>query len=122
MDDYKSYAQALDLVNDKELIEEYKKYHKNVWKEVNEALCSIGIKKMKIFLLGTHLFMYYEARADFDPKIDFQKYTELTPKANEWDNLMRKFQQKISDIPENQLGEWWSPMDLVYDLDWFKQQ
>ncbi|EFA85985.1 hypothetical protein PPL_01218 [Heterostelium album PN500] len=110
----KSFAQALDLKNDAELIEEYKKYHKSVWVEVKNALKSIGITKMKIFLVGNHLFMYYEAEDDFSPERDFQRYTDLTPRANEWDLLMRKFQQKISEAKES---DWWAPMEEVFDLN-----
>ncbi len=58
----KSYAQALDLKDDPQMIEAYIQYHKNVWPEVLKALTQIGISKMKIFLLGTHLFMYFEVR------------------------------------------------------------
>ncbi|KYQ92820.1 hypothetical protein DLAC_05405 [Tieghemostelium lacteum] len=108
----KSFAQALDLKDDKELIEEYKKYHKHVWPEVINALKTVGIEKMKIFLLGNHLFMYYETNDSFD---GFQNYTNLTPKANEWDNLMRKFQQKVKEAKES---DWWTPMEEVFDLNW----
>ncbi|GAM22262.1 hypothetical protein SAMD00019534_054370, partial [Acytostelium subglobosum LB1] len=111
----KSFAQALDLKNDAELIAEYKKYHRSVWVEVKNALKSIGITKMKIFLVGTHLFMYYESTDDFDPARDFQRYTDLTPKASEWDLLMRKFQQKIQEAKET---DWWCPMEEVFDLEW----
>ena len=49
----KSYAMALDLRDDAEVIEQYKEYHRAVWDEVLEGLRSIGISKMKIFLRGS---------------------------------------------------------------------
>jgi L-rhamnose mutarotase len=58
----KSFAQALDLKNDPETIASYVEWHTRVYPEVLLALQKIGITKMKIFLLGTHLFMYYEVR------------------------------------------------------------
>ncbi|EGC30461.1 hypothetical protein DICPUDRAFT_157810 [Dictyostelium purpureum] len=108
---YKCFAQALDLKNDKELIDEYKTFHKSVWPEVTDALKKIGITKMKIFLVGNHLFMYYETVPDFTPE-NYQSYA-VEPKAQEWDSLMRKFQQKISEAKET---DWWTDMELVFDL------
>jgi len=61
----KSFAQALDLKDDPQLIASYVEWHQKVYPEVLRALQTIGITKMKIFLLGTHLFMYYEARLFF---------------------------------------------------------
>ena len=57
----KSYAMALDLRDDAEVIERYKEYHRAVWPEVLDGLKSIGISKMKIFLHGSRLFMYLES-------------------------------------------------------------
>ncbi|MHC5114244.1 MAG: L-rhamnose mutarotase [Planctomycetota bacterium] len=111
----KSYAQALDLKDDPELIEAYRQHHRHVWPEVIEALKTIGIVRMRIFLLGTRLFMYFEAPDDFDPARDFQNYT-ATNRAREWDDLMRTFQRKL---PEAAPGDWWAPMEPVFDLDWF---
>eukprot|EP01089_Gocevia_fonbrunei_P003233 TRINITY_DN13153_c0_g1_i1.p1 TRINITY_DN13153_c0_g1~~TRINITY_DN13153_c0_g1_i1.p1 ORF type:complete len:148 (-),score=39.44 TRINITY_DN13153_c0_g1_i1:95-496(-) len=118
----KVFAQVLDLKDDPKLIEEYKEHHKHAWPEVLRALNAIGITRMKIFLLDTHLFMYFEANADFDPKRDFQKYTALTPKAKEWDNFMRTFQQKWqrpASVPAtaNEEQEWWTPMEEVFDFE-----
>ncbi|KAL6045993.1 L-rhamnose mutarotase [Balamuthia mandrillaris] len=110
----KSFAQVLDLKDDPALIQEYKALHQNVWPEVLHALSQIGITKMKIFLLGVHLFMYFEAGDSFDPQRDFQRYTTLTPKANEWDEFMRKYQQKVAEAAEQ---DWWAPMEEVFDLE-----
>ena len=111
----KSYAQALDLKNDPEIIEKYSEYHRNVWPEVVESLREIGITAMKIYRSGNHLFMYFEAVDDFDPARDFQGYTDKNPRADEWNTLMSTFQQKV---PEAGPDDWWAPMELAYDLDW----
>ncbi len=110
----KSYAQALDLKDDPETIEKYREYHRAVWPEVLESLRSIGISKMEIFLLGTHLFMYYEAPDDFVPERDFQAYTEANPRAEEWNDLMMAFQARV---PEAGPDDWWTPMEKVFDLE-----
>ena len=112
----KSLAMTLDLVDDPDIIEKYKVYHREVWPEVIAGLRSVGIAKMKIFLLGSRMFMYVEASNDFDPAVDFQKYTESSPRAKEWDELMRDFQYQV---PEAREGEWWAGMEEVFDIDRF---
>lgn len=111
----KSFAQVLDLKDDPEVIETYERYHREVWPEVLEALRGIGIIRMEIFRSGNHLFMYCTARDDFDPREDFQSYTS-SPRAAEWNDLMMTFQQKV---PEAAPDDWWSPMSLAFDSEWF---
>jgi L-rhamnose mutarotase len=109
----KCFAQVLDLKNDPETIRIYKKYHEAVWPEVTAGLRKIGITRMKLFLLGTHLFMYFEAPDSFNPDRDYQSYAN-DPRVAEWDTLMREFQQVV---PEAKPGQWWTPMELVFDLE-----
>ena len=110
----KSFAMTLDLKNDPEIIERYKAYHRNVWPEVLEGLRGIGIEKMRLFLHGHRMFMYLEAPDGFDLDRDFQGYTDK-PRAQEWDQLMRGFQQQA---PGASAHEWWSAMEEVFDIDW----
>ena len=112
----KAFAQALDLKDDPKTIADYEQYHREVWPEVISDIRNNGISAMRIFRLGTHLFMYFEAPDDFDPQRDFQKYTRST-KSREWNELMMTFQQKV---PEAGPNDWWAPMPLVFDMDWFK--
>ncbi len=112
----KSFAQALDLKNDRKTIDLYEKYHRAVWPEVLSDLRQNGIQRMEIFRLGNHLFMYCQAPDNFDPKRDFQKYTR-SKKSVEWNELMMTFQQKT---PEAQPGEWWAEMKRVFDTEWSK--
>lgn len=111
----KAFAQVLDLKNDPARIEEYKRWHTAVWPEVIRGLRAIGLRKMKIFLLGTHLFMYYEAPDDFVPDRDYQKYAQ-DPRVREWDTLMRGFQQPVAEASQGK-GEWWTDMQCVFDLE-----
>jgi|TARA_B100001750_G_C15475924_1_gene582465 L-rhamnose mutarotase len=112
----KTFAQTIDLVNDPQIIEKYEEYHRNVWPEVIESLKSIGINRMEIFRSANHLFMYCQAKDEFNPETDFQKYTETNPKADEWNTLMSSFQQKV---PEAKPEMWWTPIRLVFDSQWF---
>ena len=110
----KTFAQALDLRDDPETIAAYEEYHRAVWPEVKNALRAIGITDMQIFRAGNRLFMTFQAADDFDPARDFASYTQV-PRAREWDELMRGFQQPIPGAPE---GAWWTPMAKVFDLSW----
>ena len=111
----KTFAMALDLIDDPSLIEEYKEHHRNVWTEVKDGLSEIGILGMEIYLLGDRLFMVVDTKNDFDIARDFQKYTDSSEKAAQWDLLMRKFQKKTSFTSED---DWWAPMQKVFDLNW----
>ncbi len=110
----KSFAMALNLEDDPQKIQTYKEYHRAVWPEVLQGLRDIGISKMKIFLLGRRMFMYFEAGDDFDPKRDFQHY-QATERAREWETLMRGLQERVD---EAEPGDWWAPMEEVFDLEW----
>ena len=72
----KVYAQALDLINDKKLINEYEDYHKNVWPEVLNGIKSTGIIRMRIWRINKRLFMLIETSDEFDVT-KFQNYTCL---------------------------------------------
>jgi L-rhamnose mutarotase len=109
----KAFAQALDLKDDPALIAAYREHHRHVWPEVTAALRSIGITRMRLFLLGTRLFMYYEAPDGFVPERDYQSYA-ADARCQAWDTLMRGFQQRV---PGARQGDWWAPMDLVFDLE-----
>ena len=110
----KVFGLALNLKDDPQVIESYKEYHRNVWPEVEQALKTVGITAMKIFLLGRRMFMYMEAVDDFIAERDFPNYLEQHPRCKEWDDLMRTYQEKV---PEAKEEEWWAMMEQVYDLD-----
>ena len=109
----KTFGLTINLRDDPELVEKYKEYHRNVWPETEQALKAVGITAMKIFLLGRSMFMYIETVDDFVVERDFLKYLEQDPKCREWDDLMRTFQEKVS---EAKADEWWAMMEQVYEL------
>ncbi|MEE2659133.1 MAG: L-rhamnose mutarotase [Candidatus Latescibacterota bacterium] len=110
----KVYGLTLQLRDDPEIIENYKEFHRNPWPEPLHGLTAVGITEMRIFLLGTRMFMYMTACDDFEPEVDFPRYVKENPKAAEWDELMRTFQQRVPEAAE---GEWWAMMEKVFDLD-----
>lgn len=108
----KRYVYTLNLKNDPTLIERYLEYHRAVWPEVIEAVKKAGLISDSVYRLGTHLVLVLEAEDDFDPQRNLYKYTQH-PRAREWDELMRNFQEPV---PEAKPGEWWALMEIVFDL------
>jgi L-rhamnose mutarotase len=109
-----SYGLALRLRNDPEVIARYKKEHERAWPEVLARLREVGVREMKIYLLGDRLFMYCETVDGFDPRRDFARTLE-DPAYRRWDELMRTMQQRVDEARPD---EWWAAMELVFDLNW----
>ncbi|RYE04988.1 MAG: L-rhamnose mutarotase [Sphingobacteriaceae bacterium] len=106
------YCFTLDLVDDPQLIEEYKADHQNVWPEIKQSITDAGIIHMEIYLLGNRLFMLMETDASFS----FEKKAEMdavNPKVQEWEALMWKYQQAL---PQAKPGEKWLLMNQIFHL------
>ena len=110
----KHFGLTLQLKADPALIEQYKAHHRDPWPEPLQGLREVGVEQMHIFLLGTQMFMHMSTVDDFEPERDFARYVEQNPKAAEWDELMRTFQEPVPEAGE---GEWWALMECVFDLD-----
>jgi len=103
---------ALDLIDDSELIEEYEKYHQNVWPDVKQSILNSGIVNMEIYRVQNRLFMIVET----DENFSFETKNEAdknNPKVQEWEELMWKFQQQL---PNSEPGEKWRLMDKIFSL------
>ena len=111
----KTFAQALDLVDDPLRIAEYERHHDQAWPEVVRGLRSIGILNLRIWRTGNRLFMIFEAPDDFDPDRDYQSYT-ADPRCRAWDELMRGYQQRVPAANPTDDG-WWTPMTEVFNLE-----
>ena len=85
------------------LIEKYERYHANPWPEVVGGIKECGIQRIFIYRFDRHLFMIMEVLDDFDLERDMPKYMEH-PKAKEWDELMRTFQEPVEGAPQD--GTW----------------
>ena len=109
----KCYGMTLNLKDDADSIEKYKEYHRHPWPEPLQGLRVVGVLDMKIFLLGRRMFMYMTTVDEFDPEVDFARYMEQYPKAQEWDDLMCTFQERVAEAAA---GEWWALMEQVFDL------
>lgn len=109
-----SYGLTLNLRDDADVIERYKRHHRQVWPLVVDSLCRVGITEMKIFLHGRRLFMYMAAKDGFDPARDLPALMD-DPGYAAWEELMRTMQEQLPGAGHD---EWWAGMELVYDLDW----
>jgi L-rhamnose mutarotase len=105
---------TLALRDDPAVVDRYKQHHRHIWPEVVTRLREIGILELQIFLLGRRLFLWMKTADGFDPERDFARLGE-DERYREWDALMRTMQEPV---PEAHPGEWWAPMELVFDLDW----
>lgn len=106
------YCLALDLVDNADLIAEYKDYHKNIWPEITKSIKDSGIKVLDIYCFGNRLFMIIEANEgfSFDEK---SKNDANNPKVQEWEKLMWKFQKAL---PWAKPGEKWMLMEKIFEL------
>ena len=69
-----------------------KKYHQNVWTDVEDSLRDSGIIDAKIYNTGNRLFMIL----DVDPSFRFENKVILdssNPRVREWEELMWNFQK-----------------------------
>lgn len=110
----KTMAFALDLKDDPDVIEKYDEYHRNVWPEILRGAAGSGVRSQRIWRAGNRLFMLVEVDDDYDWQREFARYMEETPRAREWDTLMRTFQQPA---PSAGPGDWWTPIPEVYNLN-----
>jgi L-rhamnose mutarotase len=108
----KRFCLTLDLKDDPNLIEEYKRHHQSVWPEILRSIRESGIEDMEIYLRGTRMFMIMEV----NEKFSFAAKGEAdrnNPRVQEWENLMWKFQQPLAG---SKPGEKWMPMERVFKL------
>ena len=108
----KKFCLALDLKDDPQLIQEYKKYHHQVWPEIIKSIQDSGITLLDIYCLGNRMFMTIEADGDFS----FEKKSALDAgnvKVQQWEELMWIFQQAL---PWAAPGQKWMLMEKIFEL------
>jgi len=106
------YCLALDLKDDKKLIEEYKAYHQKVWPEIIQSIKEAGVIDMEIYAIANRLFMIMTV----DDSFSMERKSEMdanNPKVQEWESLMWKYQQALPTAKE---GEKWLLMDKIFQL------
>ena len=110
----KELAFALDLKDDPDAIRSYCEWHEKVWPEIMRGMAAHGVLSQRIYLIGNRLFMVLQVEDSFDYRVNFARYLAETPRAEEWDTLMRALQEPV---PWAGADELWAPMERVYDLN-----
>ena len=105
-----SYAKTILLKDNAALIAEYTRHHDEIWPEVVRAFRQVGVLDIRIWLMGRQLFMVMDAADDFDPNIDLARYLQLDPKANQWEELMKTYQEPVPG------HEHWAGLKLVFQM------
>jgi len=103
---------ALDLVDDRALIEEYVRMHEPgaVWPAVIDRIRAQGVEAMEIWQREDRLFMILEAAEDFPRAI---ANPSLTVENERWELLMDRFQKRLRDA---NTGEKWSSLNRIFHL------
>jgi L-rhamnose mutarotase len=110
----KTYCFALDLHDNPDLIEEYKRYHRqeNIWPEVLACIRAKGVVSQKIYLAGNRLVLILETTDDFD--LDAKAAADsASPEMRKWEELMWKFQKPL---PHARPGEKWVRMEKIFEV------
>jgi L-rhamnose mutarotase len=106
----KRYGQLIGLRAGK--LEEYVRYHADVWPEVLKTIRDCNIRNYSIFYKDDTLFAYFEYHGtDFDA--DMAKMA-ADPKTQEWWRIMELLQALVATRQE---GEWWAKMQEVFHTD-----
>lgn len=108
----KRYCFAIDLVNDAQLIEEYKAYHHKVWPEILTSIKESGIDFLEIYCINDRLFMIMEVNDTFnlDTKAEMDANSAIV---QEWETLMWKYQKALPGVEK---GVKWVLMDKIFQL------
>ena len=105
---------TISLKDDPEIVETYRRYHREVWPEVQASLERVGVERMDIHLLGRRLVMLVEMRDGLDYRTAFRAHAASSPRDVDWDRLMKSLQEPVSDAAP---GEWWAVMEPVFRLE-----
>ena len=107
------YCFALDLKNDKKLINDYIEHHKNVWPEVIESFNNLGIVELSLYNIENRLFMIINCNSNFTIKNKTERDLNNF-KVKKWEELMNNFQKLIPNTPK---GEKWRLMNKIFSVN-----
>ena len=106
----KTYAKTILLKNNPGLMAEYMHHHDEIWPEVVKAFKKVGVLDIRIWIIGRQLFMVMDVADAFEPERDMARYLQLHPKTREWEELMKTYQEPITDY------EHWAEMNMIFRL------
>ena len=112
---FKRFCKTIELQNDPQLMEEYKKVHAhgNTWPEINQGMKEVGILDMEIYIFGSRLFMIMDTVPDFNHE---KAMAELAakPRQSEWETYVSRFQKTTAEATAD---EKWQLIERIYKLE-----
>lgn len=98
---------SANLVKDQKLQKEYLAYHKTQfekWPEISKGFCKADFQRLAIFKNDRQLMLIIsipkgKSLDELNPKT-----TENNPKVNEWNAIMKKYQEGIEEQNQNRFG------------------
>ena len=108
----KIYCQTLQLADNPELIERYRRVHDRIWSEIPEGIRAVGILEMNLFLSGTTAVMMVLTPLDFDWDSQMTKLATL-PRQQEWEDHVALIQQCAKGSTSD---EKWQMMEKFFAL------
>lgn len=109
--DAKRYVLTLEIVNDLEMRDEYKRIHAMgmAWPEITQNMKTVGVKDMEIYMNNYQAYLIMDTKKDFDMISDGDKWSRL-PREFEWQVYVSRF-QKVD--PESRAIEKWREMQEI---------
>jgi len=110
----KRYVQFLEISDNPDLIEQYRKWHSEAynWKEIRDGIREVGILEMEIYILGNRLVMIVDTPADFKWETAMSRLATL-PRQAEWEAFVAQFQGCDANARSD---EKWQPMERMFRL------
>ncbi|MDN3548420.1 L-rhamnose mutarotase [Mucilaginibacter aquaedulcis] len=107
-DEWDNIILTANLVNDSKLQQEYLNYHATQfkkWPEVAKGFCNANFQQLLVFRNGRQLMLVISIpKGESLDKLN-PKTSENNPRVNEWNKLMKKYQE---GIPGSKPGEVWA--------------
>lgn len=110
----KRYVQTINLNDDPEMIEEYKKWHskEHHWKEIRDGIKEVGILEMEIYICGTTAVMIVDTPVHFNWQAAMDSLATL-PRQTEWEAFVARLQ---NSSPDARSDEKWKMMTRMFYL------
>ena len=111
------YCYALDLRDDPEAIESYKRRHRPGGPplEVTRSLRDAGIAELDIYLVGNRLFMVMAVLPNYSPGAKAAADAS-NPHVQAWEALMGELQQELPFPKLDRTTAKWQTMEHIYSL------
>ena len=94
--------------------EEYVRYHRKIWPEIESAIHEAGIRNYSIYHFHGELFGYYEYVGPPEDYEERMRALALAPRMREWWDIMEPMQ---IPHPNRESGAWWAEMEEVFHQD-----